>query len=73
MLLHRKNLEPSTILRLGFVFLILASLGRYFLRPSAGLSEGVADGVHGFLYGVTIATLLLGLWMNRRRGMAKRD
>ena len=73
MWLRRKYPEPSTVLRLGLVFLIIASLGRYFVGPSAGLSEGLVDGVHGFLYGLTIATLLLGLWLNRRRGTSKRD
>ena len=73
MLLRGKNPNPNTILGLGFAFLIVASLGRYFVRPAAGFSEGIVDGLHGFLYGITIGTFLVGLWLARRRRLSGRD
>ena len=54
-------------IRIGLIFLILASAARWFLRPSAALSEDLVDGLTGFLYGVCIATLLLGIWRASRR------
>jgi hypothetical protein len=58
--------DPNTLIRIGLVFLIIAGLSRWFLRP-ADFSEGVIDAAKGFLYGVAIACLLLGLWKNRGR------
>ena len=66
MILRRAAADPNTILRFGYVFLIVASLGKWFLRPGAGLSPDLADGVVGLLYGITIGTLLLGLWLARK-------
>jgi hypothetical protein len=73
MILRHKTADPDSVLRLGLVFLILASLGRWFLRPSADFSQGLVDGAIGVLYGVAIGTLVLGLWLARRRGTSRRD
>ena len=64
----RKNVNPFSVTRIGLVFLILANVSRYFLKRSGSVSESVADGATGFLFGVAIATLLLGVWLKSRRG-----
>jgi hypothetical protein len=60
--------SPPTQIRLGLVFLILASLSNWFLKPGARLSDQWTDGVTGFLYGAAIGFLLLGIWRSSRRG-----
>jgi hypothetical protein len=60
--------DSATTLRVGLSFLILASLSRWFLHPSARLSENVVDAAKGFLYGVAIACMLLSLVLGRRKG-----
>jgi hypothetical protein len=48
----------------GLLFLMLASLSRWFLRDHAIISEDIADGVLGLLYGLSFGCMLLGM----RRG-----
>jgi len=68
----REKLEvPSTQIRVGLVFLILASLAKWILRPDVGLSNPWTDGLTGFLYGVAIGLMLLGIWRNSGRGRAR--
>jgi hypothetical protein len=62
----RKNVSSSSILRLGFLLLVVASLGNYFLPRVRGLGEARVDLVAGLLYGLTIGTFLVGMWMSRR-------
>lgn len=66
----RSRSSGSTVMRVGLVFLLLASASRWFLHANSWLSSDGADGVTGLLYGVTIATLLLGLSMKRRESGA---
>ena len=56
---HVKN--SKTMMRVGMASLVLASLARWFLHPNAILSANWTDGVTGFLYGVSIASLLQSL------------
>jgi hypothetical protein len=67
MSLRNRLKDPTTSMRAGMVFLILASLARWFLHPSAGLSANVVDATTGLLYGVAIGLLLLSLAMGRGR------
>jgi hypothetical protein len=67
MILKQKSVSPNAVLRLGFVLLLVASLATFFLPRVSGLDEGRVDLVAGFLHGLTIGTLLLGLWMSRRK------
>ena len=67
-MLLRKN--PRTVLKIGFVFMALASLSRWFLKPGPRLSESWSDALMGFLYGIAIATMLLGVWMLGRQKRA---
>jgi hypothetical protein len=65
-----KRLKPQTVMTLGWIALIAASLTRFFLRPSPSVSESVVDLVHGLAYGIAITTLLLGLWLTGRQRRA---
>jgi hypothetical protein len=57
-----RNQRPfNATIRTGLVFLILANLAKWFLHPSAGLSERFVDGALGLLFGISIGCLLLGL------------
>ena len=65
-MIFRARLNPDTQIRFGMVFLIVASFWRWFAHPGTVLSPGMLDGVSGFLYGVSIALMLLGVWRKGR-------
>ena len=56
--------DSHTLMRAGMVSLALALLASRFVHPSAYLSEDAADAVKGFLMGISIALLMVGV---RRR------
>ena len=58
--------DPGTLIRIGLVFMILAGLSHWFLRPT-DFPEDLIDGLKGFLYGVAISCMLLGIWRSRHR------
>lgn len=60
----------SPLMRIGLVFLILASLSNWLLHRVKGLSPDLADGTTGLLFGLAIGCMLLGIWRNRRRPVA---
>lgn len=72
MTLRKKLKEPGFQLQLGLIFLGVASLVKWFLQPASGLSEDWTDGVVGFLYGISISLMLLGIWRNSRDGRHSR-
>jgi hypothetical protein len=51
---------------LGFVFLAVANIVTFILTRHTSLSEHVVDPLIGFLHGVAIATLLLGVYRQTR-------
>jgi hypothetical protein len=53
------------LMTVGFIFLILANSAQLVLRHTPSVSEDLADGLRGLLFGVAIASLLLAIW---RRG-----
>lgn len=62
----RTRLNDRTFaLRAGLTALLLASLARWFLRPSAILAPSLVDAVTGLLYGVAIALMLRTVRLNR--------
>jgi hypothetical protein len=65
MLLKRK-MKADVVTTVGLVLLIVANLGNYFLHRANQFSETVADGGSGFLFGLAIGTLLLGIAMKAR-------
>ena len=71
-MLLKRNVKAKVVMSVGLVMLILANLGNYFLHRSGQFSETLADGGSGFLFGVAIATLLLGIAMNARELKCRR-
>ena len=64
----RKRLQyPNVMMRVGLVLMILASVAKYFLHPTAHFGEGWADGTIGLLYGLCIGCLLLSIRLRGRR------
>lgn len=59
--------DGNTLRSIGLVSLILASLSRWFLHPTAGFGQGLIDGTTGLLYGVSIGCLLLSLRRTNRQ------
>ena len=51
---------------LGCVFLAVANIVTFILTRHTSLSEHVVDPLAGFLQGVAIATLLLGIYRQTR-------
>jgi hypothetical protein len=65
--LNKRIRNHRTIIRLGYLAFALAGLSRLFLRPNfLHLSENASDGIMGFLYGMAIALLLMGVWQQGR-------
>ena len=62
MILKKWQNKPEGLLQVGFAFLGIASLAKWLLVPgTAGLPEDWTDGVTGFLYGISIGCMLLGI------------
>jgi hypothetical protein len=59
--------NPDTVMRIGLLFLILASLSRWFFQSHPGFPETLADGGTGLLYGLAIGSLLLSIRMKGNR------
>jgi hypothetical protein len=60
-----KRLDPKKTMTIGMMCMAVAGSSRLFLQRF--VHGDLADGVMGFLYGVAIAAMLLGLIMQRRR------
>jgi hypothetical protein len=60
--------NPDIVLRIGLVALVVASVFGYVVRHTGAIRESVADPVSGFLYGVAIATLLIGIRLRAKAG-----
>ncbi len=53
--------NPKALLRIGLLSFLFANGWHWFVRPSAYLSDGFIDLVHGLFIGIAIATLLLSI------------
>ena len=53
--------QPSSMMKIGLVFLILANLSHRFVRPGGSFGEGFADGLFGTLMGLAIGCLLVSV------------
>lgn len=58
--------SPRSAMYIGNSFLLLALLSRWILRPSARLSPDLVDGGIGFLFGIAIASLMVGVVLRSR-------
>jgi hypothetical protein len=71
-MLLKRRIKAKVVMCLGLMLLAVANLGSYFLQRGHAFSESVADAGSGFLMGVAIATLLLGIAMTARELKQKR-
>jgi uncharacterized membrane protein YhhN len=68
MLLRLNAKNPDLIFRIGLVAFLVANVFAYVVRHTSAIRESVADPVSGFLYGVAIATLLIGIRLRAKAG-----
>jgi len=54
--------SPESQIRFGMIFLGIASLSKWWLDSRSTLPGEWSDAIIGFLYGVSIAVMLLGIW-----------
>lgn len=66
-MLLSKRVGSGDVLRMGMVALLAAFLARWAVSRSSLAGSGGADAVVGFLFGISIALLLLSVWMRSRR------
>jgi hypothetical protein len=59
--------NPTTTMRLGFLFLIFANIALYLVRPGRYPSD-LGDGFAGLLMGIAIGLLGLTVWLKSGRG-----
>lgn len=59
--------DPAAMIRVGSASLILANASHWFLHPGNSVMKGLADGITGALFGLSIGFLLLGARLNARR------
>ena len=67
MTLKERLKQPSLMMKIGLVFLILANLSHRFLRPGGSFGEGFADAVFGTLMGLAIGCLLVSIRLRVRQ------
>ena len=58
--------DPRKIIRTGLFALVAANVSMYYLPRTAWLSVDTTDAVNGFMMGLAIATLLIGIWLVSR-------
>lgn len=61
MIFRHRLKDPDRLMRIGWLFLILASLWKYFVHSEVAFWGNFMDGVTGMLYGISMAGLLVGL------------
>jgi|tagenome__1003787_1003787.scaffolds.fasta_scaffold17571175_1 hypothetical protein len=64
--------NPKNIIRLGYVFVVLAAAWRWFVLPNHLFTENTADFAAGLLNGVAIGALILGIWRKGRQTTAQK-
>jgi len=52
--------EPNVLICIGMWSLVLGTLSLRFLQRITGMSEDLADGIIGLLYGLSITGMLIG-------------
>jgi hypothetical protein len=61
-MLLRKNVAPRTLIRIGMMAFAIANITGWALRRQHVMGEDRLDAINGFLLGIAIATMLLGVW-----------
>ena len=65
--MNMKRIRMNGKILAGLAALAIANVGAWFLRRHTGISEDNVDFLSGLLYGVAIATMLLGIIEGSRR------
>ena len=68
MLLRLDARNADAVFRIGLVAFLVASIFAYAVRHTGAIRESVADPLGGFLYGVAIATMLIGIRLRVKAG-----
>jgi hypothetical protein len=68
MLLKTRRIHPSLLFRIGMGALALSQITGYFAPRMHFASEAWVDGTRGFLLGISLGLLLLGLMKKGRGG-----
>jgi hypothetical protein len=58
--------KPTSLISIGLVFIAIANVSQYLLQHHTAVSESIADGLSGFLFGIAIGTTLLGIYLQSR-------
>ena len=58
--------RPDVMIRLGLLAMAVGGLLRLSVHPAAEVWRDRLEAVTGFLMGITIGAILLGLWKRRR-------
>jgi len=69
MILRKRSGDRGTLMSVGMLALLLASLSHWYLHPATPLGRRMADGSFGLLVGLSIGFNLLSL----RRGRGSRN
>ena len=65
-MIARKILKsPESQIRFGLIFLGIASLSKWGLESHSSVPENWSDPIIGFLYGISIALMLMGIWRKK--------
>ena len=68
MCLHARTRKSNKLTALGLFALALANVAHYLMQRTFHLGEEIVDPASGFLMGIAIATLLLGVRAQARAG-----
>jgi hypothetical protein len=62
----RRNVSPTTVIRLGMMALAISLIMNWVLRRGHVMGEDRLDAISGLLLGISLATLLIGVWRKGR-------
>jgi hypothetical protein len=65
-MLLRRNVNPTTVIRFGMMALAISLITGWVLRSRHVMGEDRLDAISGLLLGISIATLLIGVWRKGR-------
>jgi hypothetical protein len=68
-----KQRSLNTLTALGLLALVVANVTSFVLQRHSSLPESLTDPAIGFIYGIAIATTLLGVWRHRRGIQTRRQ
>jgi hypothetical protein len=66
-MIHERQLNSSTAMRIGMASLIVALMWPRLVHPTASFGPDLSDAAQGLLFGVAIGMNLLSVVLNRSR------